>query len=760
MDETAGSECDVETLDDTHDKFNDFLLEDEPMDTSNKNFDYSGYVFDSAHESRPEDMKYIEVLSRRISLLENQLRKANKLLLLGRKKFKNLEKYQINFEKRLQKYFGQDQLNMIRGKSKVHWLPETIAKAIYIRRKGRSVLENVRQFIAPLPSVTTCNRHISSLKFRPGIIDSNLEFLNRKCENLDKKSDKFILVFDETAIIPGNSKDPSTKHYFGSVTLPEDKKVLADQLLLFMVMGLIVRIKEMVAFHFTKRSCTKGPHLTDFIFKLICEIENRAKIRIVGISFDLSALNCSLLKELGIKFNLQNNTFFVDHPNRPIDKLMLIPDGTHCSKNLNQGLKNCDILISPQMRQEYYLDSNKAKLKDVEKIFKKDSNKIFKVMPKVTDEVIHTAHYAKMNPKNATKFHSIDVQTALEYSREGKKNFQKDLKSSTAFILSCLRRYHDLITSKNGWNKSDQKKFDEDVEFLEWFANYFLFNITVGNGNKKSMFGARMGIFSIIYLAKECFEDGSPNFIPSRALSDAIENKFSILRSLTPIPSAVQAIQSLRTMSVTPFQQKNVHGVYSTDENDPSTLQYMDMIKEMANQQSHTDDNEKIHLSIWLTIPSEISWQELLSDEKEFNAYVCHLSELLNRILKKIKCEECHLWLLAKHSMDRLEGFKLLAKRRGTGCYSKVPSIESLKLFLKLECLYQKLSNHFDLTDEEFETSYVENVHGENFYDDIHCFPSLDVIARLYFEFRLKIQLHCRFVQNAQKLASSSLKLK
>jgi hypothetical protein len=710
----------------------------------------------SPRECRQEDIQFINVLSSRITMLEKQLKISNKMLSQAQKKIKKLENYQQNFENRLSKFFGEDQMNYIRGKIKVQWLPETISKALLIKRKGKSVLQTVRDYIAPLPSLATCQRHISNIKFQPGILDTNIKFLKTKCEKLSLPDDFFFLVYDEMAIIPGNSQDPATKNYLGFVTLPESQNILANQLLLFMVMGIGIRIKEMVAFHFTKSSVTKGEHLLEFIYKLICVVENEAKIKIKGISFDLGALNCSVIKQLGITFNLENNTYQVQHPNRLDDVLLLCPDGTHNSKNLNQGMKNKDILISKNMRGEFSLDSNKAKLKDVEKLFNNDTKRNFKIIPEVTNQVIHTAHFSKMDPRNAIKFHSQDVQTALKYSKKSNDNLQ----STTAFVLSALQRYHEIITSTEGWSLNDPEKFNEDVKFLEWFSNYFLKNVTIGDGNKKSVFGTRMGIATNVHLAKECFENNMEKYIPARTLSNSIENKFSILRSFTPIPSAVQCVQTLRIMSLTPFQTRKIHGSYEWDENESRTLNYLEMIKNLNPDIGNDDIEDEISIKVLLPTPMNVTWDQVMKDEKEFDIFVCHISIWLNGIIEKIKCIDCHNWIIAdkNHSLDRLKGYKLLALRTGTSSYKFTPSLDLLDFLFKLEYLYQHLSIDIKPVEKEFESSFLESVDRETFLSSVHCFDLVEFLARRYLVWRQKNELHCRYTQDANKFASKSMR--
>lgn len=689
-------------------------------------------------------------MSSRITILENQLKLSKQENNVLKRKLQKMIRERKDFEIRLSKYFGDDQLAFLRGKKMVKWSSKTIAKGLYLRRKGKSVLESVRLHIAPLPCLRTLNRHVESLKFFPGIIESNVQVLKKKCEGMKYPENFFYLGFDEMSTIPGVSKDPSTKLYLGNTTLPSNFNILSDQVLLFVVMGLQTRIKSNVAFHFTKKGITTGEHLKIFIFELIIYLENELNILIKGICFDLSALDCSLIKLLNIKFNIENKQYYIEHPNRKDDILLLSPDGTHISKNLNQGL-----ILSTGLQQSFSLDSRRAKLKDVEKIFKADGKNNFKLLPKVNEIVVHTKHFAKMDANNAVKFHSTDVISSL------KLKSQDNTLNATAFVLSCFNLYHKIITSREGWTINNLQKYNDDVEFLQWFADDFLPNVKIGKGNMKSVFGARMGIFSVIHLSKDCFDKGYKEFKPSRVLTNPVENQFSILRSLTPKPSASHVAQSLRIMSLCPFQFNPVSSTYDWDEEDPKSIDYLKFLKEMIeNPQDPTEYEMQMFVSI--EVPDAVGWNQVMKDESEYSAFICHMSLLINEIINKQKCNQCAMWIIAPddHSFNRLEEYQLLSIRldMDTEHYKYTPSVHIIKYCLQLEFLYQQLSLLINPAQEDFELNFQENVPEiKEASNSVHCFELLSKVATKFISFRLKSALHSRHIQKAQKFSSKTL---
>jgi hypothetical protein len=702
------------------------------------------------------ESEFIKSLLLRIDRLEKQLAISLKSNIRLKNDLKKNMKENSQFEKNLSKFLEPDQIKALKGTSKISWSNKTISKTLFLKRRGKNLLNIVRKCFVPLPSMTTCNKRIESIKFEPGILDLPLQTLAKKCENISPANNSFFIAFDEMAIVPGMSLDPSTKKYQGSTTLPPSNE-LADQMLLFLVMGIGLRVKEFVAYHFTKKSITTGKVLMEFILKLIVKVETVAKIKISGISFDLSALDCSMIKEMGITFNLQNKKFSTPHPTRKDAKILLAPDGPHCSKNLNQGLKNKDIVVSKKLCEKFSLHSSRATLKDVEKLFKQDQKLNFKLMPHVNDTVVHTKHFDKMDAKNSVKFHSLDVQTAINFSTKSKN----DKRNTTSFVLSCFQRFHDIISSTSGWKSNESEKFQKDIDFLLFFANDFLMEIQIGYGNKKSVFGSRMLIFSLIDLATESFSNGMTHFIPSRITTEPVENKFSIIRNLSSQISSVQCSQSLRTMFLTPYDFDPIRGVYRWDERETVKFNYLEFLLSLTKETSSTICNQ---LSSQISsLNDDATWSEIFENFNEFNAFVCHISKFLDKIIPKIKCDECSVWFNTReeHSLERIEGYKLLYSRISNDQenYPIIPSISGLQFFLNMESIYATLIEmKLHPLDPHFESSYHESVSASEVFLKSHCFIVLALISDEYLKFRRKISLHSRLKHKAQHMASKSLK--
>lgn len=75
--------------------------------------------------------------------------------------------------------------------------------------------------------------------------------LHKFLETLDPLDKRCGLFFDEIALIPGHEYDPSTNEILGVSTFPGDPKQDATHGLVFMLCGLKLRWKQVIAYYFT-----------------------------------------------------------------------------------------------------------------------------------------------------------------------------------------------------------------------------------------------------------------------------------------------------------------------------------------------------------------------------------------------------------------------------------------------------------------------------------------------------------------------------
>ncbi|KAF2891236.1 hypothetical protein ILUMI_14936 [Ignelater luminosus] len=99
------------------------------------------------------------------------------------------------------------------------------------------------------------------------------------------------------AITPGKVYDMSLNKYFGDVTLPNHDGIASD-VLVFLLAGVTMRWKQIVAYYFTGGS-VDGSVFTNII-KEIFEKANVLNLNILGITSDMGPSNQAMWRTWGI----------------------------------------------------------------------------------------------------------------------------------------------------------------------------------------------------------------------------------------------------------------------------------------------------------------------------------------------------------------------------------------------------------------------------------------------------------------------------
>lgn len=636
----------------------------------------------------------------------------------------------------------EDQLKMINGKKKVGWKNESIKKALLIKiHGGKRVLDLVRNTCFPLPSAETINRRIKDLEFSSGILLFNLEVLKAKCQYLDSTQRHFGIVFDEKAIVPGLELNNSTKQFVGNITMELPNHIKQQQLashgLVFMAMGVDPRIKEIAAFEFTGSStCPRA--MKSYLFNLIIKIENICNISVDFISLDISPVNCSFLKECGISLSKNNQDYFIQHPNESNRKLFVKPDDIHNIKNMVSGIRKHRIKIAKCLVDRYNLSSSFACFSDINKVYTAQKTSNYKIAPKLTQIVLKPNHYEVMNEKNATQMFSSEVSHAIDLL-----NKTNSKKNSMSFILETFQRFYQ-VTCHSNWSVENLESYENDVAFLRFLIDDFFNNITFENAYLKSIQAAIMSIRSLISYSQHLFECGLKSIKPSRFLSNAIENLFSLTTAKVSKPSALQFQICLKSISIAGYEQNSVAGSsYSWDEqSEKSELDFLAMLQNTQldnNQEDNSHDildgnSDEIELIETITVPDEIDLDAFFNNDLEVIAFEREMLNLSRTYFGLIKCEVCkNMVLLENQFMSRV----------------------LFDFYKELEYIFTKLSLSVPPNNVKFEEFFFVNIENINSFD--HCFDVKRLICQRFFKYRLKLTLSSRHIHRVNKFASKSL---
>lgn len=193
--------------------------------------------------------------------------------------YQELAKEHNTLQTNLSSYFNHDQVAALKNPSHSvkQWDANTIKKAILIQSIGSTrVLNYCRKNVAPLPCDRTLRSILQNLSLKPGILHEVISILNTELEHFTPSQMRMGIVFDEKALVPGESIERMTKNYYGKVTLPPGEDY-ADNVLVFLLVGIEIRVKEIVAYHFISKK-SNADSLARFLKELIRTIEKETLI--------------------------------------------------------------------------------------------------------------------------------------------------------------------------------------------------------------------------------------------------------------------------------------------------------------------------------------------------------------------------------------------------------------------------------------------------------------------------------------------------
>lgn len=174
----------------------------------------------------------------------------------------------------IQKIVGQDQFSLMTTKVKRigKWSNESLLEGLRTRFScGRTAYEEERKK-RRLPSSRTLSERLQGLKFEAGCLDEVFEFMEHKIKDMYELDKECAIVFDEISIQKGVNYCSNLKQFVGNITLPNHSGT-ANHVMVFMLVGIRARWKQVIAYHFTGDTVDHGC-LKTIVVDLIRKAEN------------------------------------------------------------------------------------------------------------------------------------------------------------------------------------------------------------------------------------------------------------------------------------------------------------------------------------------------------------------------------------------------------------------------------------------------------------------------------------------------------
>lgn len=647
----------------------------------------------------------------------------------------------------LKLYFEDDQLKSLQNKSLSvkKWTNSTIKKAIMILSLGSSrALNYCRKFIAPLPCDRTVRRHLESFVIQPGILDIVIDVVRLKVENFTPTQLRMGLVIDEKAIVPGESLERKSKEYIGKATLPPGN-LYADNVLVFLLVGIEIRVKEIVAYHLTTKKGDAEAQ-TKFLLELIKYIENNTDIKIDFITYDLGPANTSMLKHLERSLLKGEREPFISHPIDESRKLYLIPDPEHDLKNVVSAFRNSDSASIPnKFVQKYNLNSSKVSIKEVERLVKLQDKFKFKPAPKLDSSITCPTHFQKMHTSTFEELISPNVQAALDVMAHEKHDLNG--KEYSLKWLFCMFHQWRNITAYIELDLNESESWDK-LDFLMEMAEIFE-EVKFGSRHKPCQTGAAWASIGIVDLIKFWYSLGMTKVKPSRVLQNSLESVFSMVASYQSSPSAYDFTQAMKKIIVTHFISDPIKGSYKWDEEAAfdSDFCFLDHLKLNKSNLNNTDTD----ISIWNDIewPEDITSKNLFDKELELQTFFLGIGNILDNLFSKHSCDICiDNYTATSHEPDLFNSLFLLQ----SDCKIQ-PSSLFLTFCFKVEFIYRALED-LDVSSSVLKKKFPAVIKDKMVVGFNHCNIILDDFLSLFITYRLKIAHQARFVYRKQFYAS------
>lgn len=515
------------------------------------------------------------------------------------------------------------------------WSEKTIRVALQIKHAcGTTGYELLRSLSYPLPSNRTLIRRLQNIRFLPGVLHEVLDVLKRKSGTMHDIEKDCVLFMDEMEISQGFDHDRSLDCLFGGTTLPESNVQVANHALVFMIGGLNTRWKQVIAYHFTGRSCD-GALLKDLVFHLI-ELCYNISLRVLVVTSDMGSANRAVWRLLGFSSNRHSETVCsVPHPHLEDQKLFFMADPAHVLKNIRaQLLRSETFTLGQETVKEQDLPGETVSIDHIKAVLDFDADDDLKVANKLSDTHIGSGHFTKMKVNVAVQMFR-EAPPAIRYLI--KQGELKPEAEATAWFLELVSKWYTLMSSRHpvvALSYFDPSKHEDAVKILQLTCTTFC-RINMGKTThwKPSQAGLLISTTVVLCLSDELLNKrGYRYLLTGRLIQDCLENIFSVLRLRKPVPSAYDVKCALKLICVSQFLRTPTSSSYNVDDSmhladllDPSIEK---QVLEESRENQEAEELENVLLYGLTTV------------ERDILAYVGGF--LLKSILKSTdECKDC-----------------------------------------------------------------------------------------------------------------------
>jgi hypothetical protein len=301
---------------------------------------------DSTHATGTSRFKTSHCLQQTLKRQAARIRRLNATLQRFSREIKALRKRLDKYDRmpeKMKMIVSQSSQNCsATAKSGNRFSDEWIIDALLIRCKSTSTYRLLREGgYLPLPSMSTLNRSLGSLKPEFGFDPQLFESLAKKLSCVDVKERRGVLMFDEVTISKNVEFRVDTCKIvgmvdFGSLTTPDHQSTEGDHALVFLFQPHLSGWVQTVGC-FCSSGTTPALVLSQLLLKCIVLLENSGAI-VDGLVCDGASTNRSALATFGFNGSLHNLQNKMVNPCDVNRKVFFFSDMPHLLKTIRNNL--------------------------------------------------------------------------------------------------------------------------------------------------------------------------------------------------------------------------------------------------------------------------------------------------------------------------------------------------------------------------------------------------------------------------------------
>jgi hypothetical protein len=455
----------------------------------------------------------------------------------------------------------------------VVWSLETVRQAFQIRYIcGAQGYEFIRSLNFPLPSYRTLCDRIQQTAFRPGIQTDVIQWMKCKLELSTDQERDCVLMLDEMAVKKFLEYDKGLRSLVGYIT-PDvlgsnSADTLASHALVFMIRGLTTNWKQTVAYYLTGAS-VEGDVLWQIV-KQVIEQLHAVAVNVRAVVCDMGSCNRTMWRAAGVTACKEEIVNTIKHPTLPDQRLYFLPDIPHVLKNVRNCLLSHDILLPPEVVEQYNLPGPLVSVSHVRALVDLQESSDLKIAPSLRRKHVEPKQFEKMKVSTAAQMFSHSTSSGLKFGVTASSLPTAAL--TTAWFLELMNKWFDVCNARTKLQalhpKSDSKiaTLHTVMSLAPKLTYRSRTSANVISSWKPIQTGLLMASRSLVDLHNDFVRAGYYKYLMTSRLSqDALENLFSQIRGRGDShPTPVKFRHSLRLICISQFTKTPKNSSYDS----------------------------------------------------------------------------------------------------------------------------------------------------------------------------------------------------